>query len=62
MFQPWAVPSLPPRAFKLLSKPRAQTSGDCAPGNHLDVLVPAKAKDLREGPSGPAATKSSLGL
>lgn len=62
MFQHWAVPSLPPWASKLLRKPRAQTSGDCAPGNPLGVLVPAEAKDLWEGTSDPAGTESSLGL
>lgn len=62
MFLHWAVLSLPLWAFKLLRKPRAQTSSDCAPGNPLGVLVPAEAKDLREGSSGPAGTESSLGL
>lgn len=62
MFLHWAVPSLPLWAFKLLRKPRAQTSGDSAPGNPLGVLVPAEAKDLREGSSPPAGTESSLGL
>lgn len=59
MFQHWAVPSLPPWAFELLRKPRAQSSGDCAPGNPLGVLVLAEAKDLREGSSGPAGTEST---
>lgn len=62
MFQHWAVPSLPLWAFKLLRKPRAQTSGDCARGTPLGVLVPAEAKGLREGSRGPAGTESSLGL
>jgi hypothetical protein len=49
MFQHWAVPSLPLWAFKLLRKPRAQTSGDCAPGNPFRRPGPSRGQGSAGG-------------